>query len=430
MADRRRGAEPPAKGTPEYRWLYGEETGRPASDEETRQFRAAPHDVARQYPPAPAPGTRPAPAPGTRPAPAPGVRHPGRPAAPPEYSPAPTAPTAPAPARPRGRGRRPVSGARKVWRTARILLLLWLVFLVATPLFAWSKVNRVEATGDYEGRPADQPGTTYLVVGSDSRAGLTKEQQEEYGTGGDDVGQRTDTIMLLHTGSGPNVLTSIPRDSRVPVPGHGTSKINAAYAWGGAPLLVRTVEQATGVRVDHYVEIGFGGLVRMVDAVGGVQICPTRRMKDKQANLDIEAGCQEADGATALGYARSRKTYKALGDVDRARAQREVVAALGREALSPMTVVNPLRYWNLSTATAESFTVSDGTSSFALARFGWAMTRVDGENGLTCGVPLRNLAVTWDETRAEQFFGHLRNDTVDEMPAALCTASGFPDPKG
>ncbi len=306
----------------------------------------------------------------------------------------------------------------------KIALLLWLVFLVAVPFYAWSKINRVEAFSVYEGRPAEQGGTTYLVVGSDSRAGLTEAEQKELGTGPDDVGQRTDTIMLLHTGSGPNVLTSIPRDSLVEVPGrNGRSKINAAFAWGGAPLLVETVERSTGIRVDHYVEIGFGGLVKMVDAVGGVEICPAKKMKDKQANLNIQAGCQEADGATALGYARSRKTYKALGDVDRAKAQREVVAALGKKALSPMTVVNPVRYFNLATATASSFTVSEGSSALSIGKFGIAMTRAE----MSCGVPLSDLSVRWDAKRSEEYFSYLRADRTGDMPKELCTPSGFPD---
>lgn len=305
------------------------------------------------------------------------------------------------------------------------LVALWVVYLLVVPFVAWSRITTTEAWPAE--RLGDQPGTTFLVVGSDSRAGLTPQEQEELGTGPDDVGQRTDTIMLLHTGSGPNMLMSIPRDSRVAIPGRGTSKINAAFAWGGAPLLVETVEQNTGIRVDHYVEIGFGGLVKMVDAVGGIEICPTQRMKDPQANLDIKKGCQEADGPTALGYARSRKTYKALGDVDRARAQREVVSAIGREALSPWTVVNPVRYWNLAMATADSFTVSDESSAFSLARFGLAMTRVDGESGLTCGVPLQDLAVTWHPERSKQLFDLVAADRTDDVPAELCTPSGFPD---
>ena len=138
-----------------------------------------------------------------------------------------------------------------------MLLILWLVFLVAVPLWAWSKVDKVDAFPDGD-RPDEQDGTTYLMVGSDSRGDLTEEERKELGTG-NASGQRTDTIMLLHTGDGPNLLMSIPRDSLVEVPGHGTTKINAAYAFGGPKLLVRTIEGDTGIRIDHYVEIGFGG---------------------------------------------------------------------------------------------------------------------------------------------------------------------------
>jgi LCP family protein required for cell wall assembly len=283
------------------------------------------------------------------------------------------------------------------------------VFLVAVPVYAWTSVSRVDATPD-GARPEDQPGTTYLLVGSDARAGL--------------AGQRTDTIMLLHTGSGPNLLLSIPRDSQVEVPGQGVTKINAAFALGGAPLLVRTIEDATGIRVDDYVEIGFTGFVRMVDAVGGITICPETAMRDPQARLNIGKGCQEVDGETALGYARSRKTQQ-LGDIDRARHQREVVSAIGSEVVSPWTVLNPVRYWRVVTGGAESVRVSDDTGPVAAGTFATAMTRVDGDTGLTCGVPIADLAVTWDTERADALFELIRTDRTDDV-GALCTPSGRP----
>jgi anionic cell wall polymer biosynthesis LytR-Cps2A-Psr (LCP) family protein len=160
-----------------------------------------------------------------------------------------------------------------------VLLLLWLVFLVAVPMFAWTKVQKVEFEPTAGERPGEQPGTTYLLVGSDSRAGLSAEERKDLGTG-NAAGNRTDTIMLLHTGSGPNLLMSIPRDSQVEVPGHGNTKINAAFALGGPRLLTRTIEAETGIRIDNYVEIGLGGVVEVVDAVGGIQICPKRDMTD------------------------------------------------------------------------------------------------------------------------------------------------------
>ena len=83
-------------------------------------------------------------------------------------------------------------------------------------------------------------------------------------------------------------------------------------------------------------------------------------MKDKLANLDIQKGCQEADGSTALGYARSRHT-SSIGDIARAQHQREVVSAVGRKALSPWSVLNPVRYWHLDMAAPDSFAFGEGT---------------------------------------------------------------------
>ena len=156
------------------------------------------------------------------------------------------------------------------------------------------------------------------------------------------------------------MLMSIPRDSHRRVPGHGTTKINAAFAYGGPKLLVKTIEQNTGIRVDDYVEIGFAGFIGVVDAVGGVEICPKQAMKDKLANLDIEKGCQEVQGTEALGYARSRHT-SGLGDIARAQHQREVVSAVGSEAASPWTILNPVRYYRLAMAGSQSLRVGEDT---------------------------------------------------------------------
>ena len=319
---------------------------------------------------------------------------------------------------------RPPRAPRRRFRLGwlKIALLLWLVFLVAVPLWAWSKVDKVNTDpgGD---RPAAQEGTTYLLVGSDSREGLSRKEQLTFGTG-KGSGRRTDTIMLLHTGQGPNLLMSIPRDSLVEVPGYGRTKINAAFAYGGPKLLVQTIELATGIRIDDYVEIGFGGFVNVIDAVGGIEICPKQRMKDPQANLDVKKGCQEADGVTALGYARSRKT-SALGDIDRARHQREVVSAVGAKAASPWSVINPVRYLRLASAGSDSLRVGKDTSMISTMKFAWAMTRVDDEHGLTCGVPIADLAVNWDRERADRLFELIREDRTADVPNRLCRPSGL-----
>ena len=307
---------------------------------------------------------------------------------------------------------------RWVW----LVVLLWVAYLIAVPVWAWSKVNKV----DYQpaSAPADQPGTTYLLVGSDSRAGLTRRQELHLGTG-KGVGQRTDTIMLLHTGAGPNLLMSIPRDSYVPIPGHGSSKINAAFAWGGPKLLTKTIEQDTRIHIDHYIEIGFAGFVDVVNAVGGIQICPTQNMTDPLANLHIKKGCQQVNGRVALAYARSRHV-SSLGDIDRAHHQREVVSAVGHKAVSPWSVIDPFRYLNLAKAADKSLTVGKGMSPVSALKFAWAMTHVNGKSGLTCSVPISDLYVHWDSQRAPRMFRLIRQDRTQDISKKLCSPSGLP----
>ena len=328
----------------------------------------------------------------------------------------------PAPAR--GPVHRPAGRRRPRPRLGwlKYLVVLWLVFLVAVPLVAWQRLEKVDATPD-GARPAEQAGRTYLLVGSDSREGLTRRQQLELGVGRA-AGRRTDSIMLLHTGSGPTLLMSIPRDSLVEVPGQGTTKINAAFAVGGPQLLVRTIEQNTGIRVDDYVEVGFAGFVDVVDALGGVQICPTEAMRDEKAGLDVRKGCQEADGRVALGYARSRYASE-NGDIGRAQHQREVISAIGSEAASPWTVLNPVRYARLAAAGSTSLRVGEDTSMIATMRLFWAMIRVNGEDGLTCGVPIADLDVHWDEERSRTLFGLIAQDRTGEVSKDLCRGSGL-----
>lgn len=330
-------------------------------------------------------------------------------------------PPPPGPARTRSRGFSPRLPRFRL-RWLLVVVVLWVVFLVAVPLIAWQQVAKVDATPTVA-RPAAQKGTTYLLVGSDSREGLTAAQKRRLGTGSA-AGRRTDTIMVLHTGSGPNLLMSVPRDSIVPIPGRYTGKINAAYALGGPKLLVRTIEANTGIRIDDYVEIGFSGFVDVVDAVGGVRICPTQRMQDPLANLNIKKGCQDVDGRVALGYARSRHS-SGLGDIARAQHQREVVSAVGAKAASPWTVLNPLRYYRLAMAGASAVRLGDDTDPFSAARFAYAMTRVNGTNGLTCGVPISDLAVHWDPERSKALFKLISEDRTDDVTKKLCRPSGL-----
>src|SRR5699024_2957898 len=228
---------------------------------------------------------------------------------------------------------------------------------LACALCFWtdSQLSRTDALPP--GNASSGSGTNWLLVGSDSRQGLSEEEQAALGTGGDVGIGRTDTIMLLHIPrSGTAQLVSIPRDSYVNVPGFGSDKINAAFTYGGPQLLAQTVEEATGVGIDHYAEIGMGGLANVVDSVGGVEICVKEAITDPLAGIDLAAGCQDLEGADALGYVRTRAT--AQGDLDRVQRQREFFAALLDKITSPATLINPIRTISLINNTSQSFMVN------------------------------------------------------------------------
>jgi LCP family protein required for cell wall assembly len=318
-------------------------------------------------------------------------------------------------------GGRPRKRRLRLGRIIGLVLLAWVVFLVAVPVWAWNQVARVDAEPD--DRLAEQPGTTYLVVGSDSRKGLTREERNQLNTGGD-VGERTDTIMLLHVGGGPSLLMSIPRDSIVDIPGRGETKINAAYAYGGPELLVRTIEENTGIRVDDYVEIGLGGLVNLVDAVGGVEICPKERLRDRDSGLNVQAGCQDADGVTALAYSRNRHSYS-TGDIQRVQSQREVIGSIGSKLKSPSTVLNPLRYLEVAKGGSGALRIGENVGPVSLARFAWSLSSVMGGGGLNCTVPLADFSVRWDSKRSKEMFELIAADRTEDI-GNLCTKDGLP----
>lgn len=282
-------------------------------------------------------------------------------------------------------------------------------------------LHRAPVLADYPDRPGSSRGTNWLLVGSDSRQYLTVNQQHELATGGDTGDGRTDTILLVHVprfgASAPTTLVSIPRDSYVPIPGQGRDKINAAFAWGGPPLLTKTVEQATGLRLDHYAEIGFGGFAILVDALGGVSACPDHPINDPLAGIDLPAGCQQLDGRNALGYVRTRATPRA--DLDRMVNQRQFMSALLHRAQNPAVWLNPFRWYTVPRAAAGALTVDRGAHVWDLARLGWALH----DRTITTTVPIGEFAtsaagsvVIWDHDAARELFGALAFDAP--LPAA------------
>jgi LCP family protein required for cell wall assembly len=314
-----------------------------------------------------------------------------------------------------GRGAPPRRRGRRWGRGLAIVLVILLVVLIGGYFYLDSRLKRENAL-DYTGRPADTPGTNWLIVGSDSREGLSRQERHAYHTGSA-AGRRTDSMMLLHTGAGGTTLVSLPRDSYVPIPGHGSNKLNAAFAFGGPKLLARTIEQATDIHIDHYAEIGFGGFVGMVDAVGGVDICVKNAMKDRDAGIDLKPGCQTLKGGDALGYVRSRHT-SARSDLDRVDHQRQFFGALIKKASGPGVLLNPFRSVPLALRGTENFRVDDHDHLLDLARLMWSMRGVSGGDGVTTTVPIGGSGssaaagsyILWDRAKALQLFNAIKGD--------------------
>jgi LCP family protein required for cell wall assembly len=325
-------------------------------------------------------------------------------------------PPGPPPARPRS----PLPRRKRAWGQLISLSLVIAVLLVSAGILGgtlWMEtaLHREPVLIDYPGRPTAGRGTTWLLVGSDSRQGLTVEQQQALATGGDTGNGRTDTILLIHVppfGSPtPTTMVSLPRDSYVPIPGYGRDKINAAFAMGGAPLLAQTVELATGLRLDHYGEVGFAGFAVLVDALGGITVCPAAPMNDPLAGIDLPAGCQKLDGRDALGYVRSRDTPRA--DLDRMVNQRRFMSALLRRAASPAVWLNPWRWYSVPHAAVDALTVDPGDHVWDIARLGWALHG----STITLTVPIGEFTgtdagsvVVWDHDKATQLFDALAAD--------------------
>jgi LCP family protein required for cell wall assembly len=263
-------------------------------------------------------------------------------------------------------------------------------------------------------------GTNWLITGS---TGKLSSQQVRQLRAGYDHDSLSDTIMLLHlpaNGDRP-VLVSIPRDSYVPIPGHRYNKINAAYAFGGPRLLVRTVQDVTGLRIDHYMGIGYTGLVSVVNAIGGVPMCLPSPMVDPKAGLDLKKGCQTLNGTQALGYVRTRAF--AVGDLQRVQDQRILLKAILTKMTSAGTLINPFAVIPAASGAASATSVDQGTQLSQLVSVAFAL-----RNPVTTTVPFGGFentsvgsVVLWDSQAAKQFFSDLAHDQA--LPKNLITGS-------
>ena len=290
--------------------------------------------------------------------------------------PAAVSPPAKRPRRRRSRGKR----IARFFSWVAVLMSASIFVLVATGFGAFSIINShidrkcifcgsEEAEARRPARPGGEAAKSvnFLLVGSDSREGATPEELKLYGTTDNPGGILTDTIILVHLSPKRDkaVLVSFPRDSWVDIPGHGSAKINTAYGRGertqkgtGPATLIQTVENLTGLFIDHYLEVKFGGFLKMVDALGGVDVCLPYAVEDKDAALKLPAGKSRVKGTQALAFVRARK-FDPTGDFGRIQRQQQFLGAMLRRATSAGILARPDRMYRFLDTVAKNLTVDD-----------------------------------------------------------------------
>jgi len=333
------------------------------------------------------------------------------------------------------------------------------VGVVLVSAFSWlglgqvtGAINRIDVFSTLDSRP-DKPNKSliYLLVGTDTREGLTKEQQKilRVGSTATAAGSRSDTMFLIHISKSRDkaTLISIPRDSLVTIPEHPSTldktkivpaakgKINAAFAFGGAPLLIETLENETGVRIDHYIEIGFAGFAGMVDALGGIEVCTKKDIDDPGSHLVLPAGVHTLNGVESLKYVRTRD-FDGMGDLGRMQRQQQFLGALLRKVTSTGVLLNPIKlinFFNAAIATVKTDSELNKNDLLVLVK---QMKNLSPSKVRTLTIPLSDTnarvpglgsVVVWDPVLAPELFNRLREDLplIDEVtpsPSATSTA--------
>ncbi|QHC20762.1 LCP family protein [Streptomyces sp. GS7] len=319
---------------------------------------------------------------------------------------------------------RPRWGRRIKW-TLLTLVVVLLVASVGTYIWANGKLRREVDLSKVIDRPAAGSGTNYLIVGTDSREGMTDDLKQKLHTGGPTDGGRTDSMLILHDGSNGPTLVSLPRDSNVEIPSYVGStsgkkypdtgkhtKLNATYAMDGPDLLVRTIEYNTHLHIDHYVEIGFAGFANIVDALGGVQMDIPQAFKDKDSGADFKAGTQTLNGAQALAFVRTRHAF-ATQDLQRTKNQQKFLATIAKQAATPGTVLNPFKLYPVLGAGLDTLKVDKDMNLWELGQMFFAMKGVTSGDGKSMNMPVSGSVggnLVWDQTKLKQLVQQLNND--------------------
>jgi LCP family protein required for cell wall assembly len=303
------------------------------------------------------------------------------------------------------------------------------------------QISRINVFGNLKDRPEKTSrALNYLVVGSDSREGLTKAQIKYLRVGSTAVaaGGRSDTMLLVHISKSRDAayIVSLPRDTLVVIPAHKSQdgkldiperpgKLNAAFAFGGAPLLIQTIEKKTNLKIDHYIEVSFAGFTGVVDALGGIEVCSKVAINDPKSHLVMSAGTHILDGLEALKYVRTRD-FDGRGDIGRMERQQKFVSAVLRGATSSGVLLNPIKLAKFYSATISTVKMDEGVNKNDLLTLAKQMRNLSSGNVRTLTVPLSDpngnypgvgSVVIWDVNLAKDLWTRIRDDAalVDEI---------------
>ena len=303
-----------------------------------------------------------------------------------------------------------------------------------------ASINKIDAFAGIDKRPERvSSAINYLLVGSDTREGLSKAELKALRVGSvkTAAGKRSDTMLLVHISKARDkaVLVSIPRDSFALIPQHLNksgktipatySKINSAFNWGGAPLLIQTIEVMTELKIDHYIEVNFAGFAKVVDSLGGIEVCTKKDIDDPKSHLVLPAGVHTLNGIDALKYVRTRE-FDGLGDIGRMQRQQAFMSSVFKKATSAGVLLNPVTMTNFINSSLSAVTTDEGLKNSDLITLAKQLKSLATSNIRTLTVPLSNLnyysngvtaSVLWDPVLAPELWDRLREDraVIDEV---------------
>ncbi|MEY9841352.1 LCP family protein [Streptacidiphilus sp. EB103A] len=341
---------------------------------------------------------------------------------------------------------------RRRWRILRWVALGLGVVLVGASVTVWLGYRKLNhnihtdtTTVRLLGPPAQRPtvapvaynAENILIIGSDSRDGANSAYGDPNGTA------RSDTTILLHLSKDRRsaVAMSIPRDAMVQIPaceladGSHTraqfAQFNWAFEFGGTACTIRTLENLTRIRIDHFMVVDFNGFKNMVNAVGGVQVCLSKPVNDPNAHLILPAGRQTINGDQALGFVRARETLGDGSDTERMGRQQQFLSSLTQKVESNGVLFNPTKLYPLLDAATSAITVDPGLNTVSkLYDLATSLKNLPSDKLVLLTAPREPYVYDsnrdqFQQPQASELFARIRNDEPVQV-SGTASASASP----